>query len=73
MTMAERDYTVIIHPNAPEGGGGFVPLAPDLPGCMSNGETREEAARNASDTIRAWIDEAIHLGRAVPAPTQHVA
>ncbi|MBN8875777.1 MAG: type II toxin-antitoxin system HicB family antitoxin [Rhodospirillales bacterium] len=71
--MAERDYTVIIQPNAAEDGGGFVALVPDLPGCMSDGETREAAAWNASDAIFAWIEEAIRLGRVVPAPTQHVA
>lgn len=71
--VADRDYTVVIHPNPPEQGGGFVALVPDLPGCMSDGETREEAARNASDAILAWIEEASRLGRAVPTPTQRVA
>ena len=69
----ESEYTVVIQPNPPSDGGGFVALVPELPGCMSDGETREEAAANAADAIREWIDEATRLGREVPAPTQRVA
>ncbi|HWA92445.1 MAG TPA: type II toxin-antitoxin system HicB family antitoxin [Rhizomicrobium sp.] len=49
-----------------EDGGGFVASVPDLPGCMSDGATREEAARNIADAIAAWIEEATRLGRPVP-------
>ena len=35
-------YPVVIEPLAPEDGGGFVATVPDLPGCMSDGETPEE-------------------------------
>jgi antitoxin HicB len=54
----KREYPVVIEPLAPEDGGGFLATVPDLPGCMSDGETREEAARNISDAIRAWVEEA---------------
>jgi predicted RNase H-like HicB family nuclease len=37
---------------------------------MSDGETREEAARNVEDAIRCWIEEAIDTGRQVPTPTK---
>ncbi len=71
--MAEREYPVVIAPLAAEDGGGFLATVPDLPGCMSDGETREEAARNIADAIAAWIEEAKHLGRPVPEPSLHVA
>lgn len=71
--MEHRDYAVVIQPLPPEDGGGFVAIVPDLPGCMSDGESREEAARNAADAIAAWIEEAVKLGRAIPAPSHHVA
>jgi antitoxin HicB len=58
----------VIEPLPPEDGGGFVAYVPDLPGCMSDGATREEAARNVSDAIECWIEEAKRLGRAIPAP-----
>ena len=71
--MIESDYTVVIQPNPVVDGGGFVALVPDLPGCMSDGETREEAARNAADAISEWIDEAKRLGQEVPMPKLRVA
>ncbi len=72
--MAELDYAVIIEPLAREYGGGFVATVPDLPGCMSDGETAEQALANIRDAINAWIEEARALGRPVPAPSaRHVA
>ena len=66
--MREADYTVVIEPLSGEDGGGFVATVPDLPGCMSDGDTREEAARNIEDAIRCWLEEARALGRPVPSP-----
>ena len=62
------DAQIVIEPLPPEDGGGFVAYVPDLPGCMSDGETREEAAHNVSDAIECWIEEAKKLGRAIPPP-----
>jgi len=67
------DYSIVIQPLAPEDGGGFVALVPDLPGCMSDGPTREQAARNATDAISEWLHEASRLGRPIPKPSKHVA
>jgi antitoxin HicB len=66
--MRKPDYAVLIEPLPDEEGGGFLATVPDLPGCMSDGETREEAARNIEDAIACWIEEARAIGRAVPAP-----
>ena len=72
--MSKPDYPVMIEPLAAEDGGGFLATAPDLPGCMSDGETPEEALANVRDAITAWIEEARSLGRAVPKPShRHVA
>ena len=72
--MAKLDYPVLIEPLPPEDGGGFVATVPDLPGCMSDGETPEEALANVCDAVVAWIDEARALGRTVPKPSRrHVA
>ncbi len=38
-----ESYTHVISPLSPEEGGGFLISFPDLPGCMSDGETIEEA------------------------------
>ena len=66
--MRKPDYAVLIEPLPEEDGGGFLATVPDRPGCMSDGETREEAARNIEDAIACWIEEARAIGRAVPAP-----
>lgn len=72
--MTKLEYPVVIEPLAPEDGGGFVATVPDLPGCMSDGETPEEALANVRDAVAAWIDEAKALGRAIPRPSRrHVA
>ena len=66
--MRKPDYAVLIEPLSEEDGGGFLATVPDLPGCMSDGETREEAARNVEDAIACWLEEAEALGRAIPEP-----
>lgn len=66
--MTERDYPVMIAPLSEEDGGGYLATVPDLPGCKSDGSTREEAAHNIGDAIVQWIDEAQKLGREIPAP-----
>jgi antitoxin HicB len=71
--MEGRDYPVVIEPLSAKEGGGFVVTVPDLPGCMSDARTREEAVRNVEDAIAAWIEEARALGRPVPAPRRHLA
>ncbi len=68
--MRKHDYAILIEALSDEDGGGFMATAPDLPGCMSDGETREEAARNVEDAIECWIEEAIEMGRPVPAPSR---
>jgi len=65
-----HDYPVIIEALTSADGGGFLATVPDLLGCMSDGETREMAARNIEDAIASWIEEAKVLGRRVPAPTR---
>ena len=66
--MRKPDYAVLIEPLPEEDGGGFLATVPDLPGCMSDGDTREAAARNIEDAIVAWLEEARALGRDIPQP-----
>jgi predicted RNase H-like HicB family nuclease len=71
--MDRHDYPLIVEPLPGEEGGGYLALLPDLPGCMSNGATPEEAVRNVSDAILAWIEEARATGRPIPAPSRRLA
>jgi antitoxin HicB len=66
--MRKPEYAVVIEPLSEEDGGGFLATVPDLPGCMSDGDTREEAARNVEDAIVSWLEEARSVGRAIPEP-----
>jgi antitoxin HicB len=49
-----------------------VALVPDLPGCMSDGETPEEALANVRDAIAVWIEAARDLDRPIPRPSRHL-
>lgn len=42
--------------------GGFVVSYPDLPGCITCGETMEGAVANARDAKRAWLEAALEDG-----------
>ena len=63
----------MIEPLSAEDGGGFFATVPDLPGCMSDGETPEGALANVRDAIAAWIEGAIEMGPAIPEPTRRAA
>jgi antitoxin HicB len=67
------DYTVLISALGDEDGGGWLALVPDLPGCSSDGDTREEALHNVRDAIRQWIATAEKHGHPVPARNMFVS
>ncbi len=46
----------------------FVVEVPELPGCMADGATYQEAIANVQVVIQEWIETATELGRPVPAP-----
>ncbi|MEA2879033.1 MAG: antitoxin HicB [Hyphomicrobiales bacterium] len=71
--MKQLEYPVVVEPLPAEDGGGFVATVPDLPGCMSDGATPEEALTNVQDAISTWIEAAQDLGHAVPKPSRRLA
>ncbi len=46
----------------------FVVEVPELPGCMADGETYEQAVANARQIIEEWIETAREHGREIPPP-----
>lgn len=46
----------------------FVVEVPELPGCMADGSSYQEAVANAERVIQEWIDTAQEEGRPIPAP-----
>jgi antitoxin HicB len=52
------EYSVRIERLADSDGGGYLATVPDLPGCISDGETPEEALKNVQEAIASWIESA---------------
>ena len=46
----------------------YIVEVPELPGCMADGKTYEEAVKNAEKIIEEWIETAKELGRSIPQP-----
>lgn len=67
--MSQRHYTIILHPDTEE--GGYTVTVPALPGCVTQGETLEEAISMAKDAIRLHIESLIADGELVPEEREH--
>ena len=46
----------------------YVAEVPELPGCMADGETYQEALANAEVIIAEWLETAREVGRTIPEP-----
>ena len=46
----------------------FIVEVPELPGCLADGQTYQEAVANAETIIQEWIETAKDLGRSIPEP-----
>ena len=59
-------YEVIIYWSRED--AAFIAEVPELPGCMADGQTPQEALANAQVIMREWIETARELGRPIPEP-----
>lgn len=59
-------YKLEITPDTQE--SGFIAAYPDLPGCISCGDTVETAAANALDAKKAWFEAALEDGVTIREP-----
>ena len=59
-------YELIIYWS--EADGTYIAEVPELPGCMADGKSYQEAVSNAEIVIREWIETARELGRQIPPP-----
>ncbi|MCK5771290.1 type II toxin-antitoxin system HicB family antitoxin [Algiphilus sp.] len=64
-------YELIVYWSDPD--QSFVVEVPELPGCMADGATYEDAVANARQVIAEWIDTARELGRTIPEPKGRLA
>jgi predicted RNase H-like HicB family nuclease len=67
----DQKYEIIIFWSSED--NSFVAEVPELPGCMADGKTYQEALGNAQQIIDQWIETAAELGRAIPQPKGRLA
>ena len=65
--MASREFEVVL---AAEEGGGYSVSVPALPGCVSQGETREEALAMIREAIEAYLESLEAHGDSMPGPIE---
>ena len=66
--MTALEYPFITSVLSVAEGGGYLIEYPDLPGCMSDGKTIQEAVEKGRDAVRCWIETARSHGDEIPAP-----
>ena len=64
--IMKRPYRKVISGDAEEG---FLIQVPDLPGCMTVGETMEEAVSMLPEAMAGWLESVLLDGQTVPEPT----
>lgn len=67
MAAKSHEFEVVL---LPEEDGGFSVSVPALPGCHTQGETREEALEMAKDAIEGYLEVLEGEGRPLPLPAQ---
>jgi predicted RNase H-like HicB family nuclease len=56
-------YTVILQR---ESDGGYVATVPALPGCVSQGDSREEVMKNIEEAIELYLEDVRAAGEPIP-------
>ena len=61
-----KKYQIIIYWS--ENDLSFIAEVPELPGCIADGLSQQEALANVSEVMDNWIDTAKSLNRGIPIP-----
>jgi predicted RNase H-like HicB family nuclease len=61
-----RRYTVIVHEEPEEDGGGFWAVVEELPGCYASGDTLDELEKDVKEAIESHIAALREVGKPVP-------
>lgn len=69
--MSQIHYSMIIQWDSRD--NIFVVRVPELPGCVTHGETYEEAIKQGKDAIESWIMTAIADNEPLPPPKVYEA
>ena len=60
---SDMKYTVILEREAD---GGYVASMPVLPGCVSQGDTKQEVLENILDAMELYVEDCVAAGDPVP-------
>jgi antitoxin HicB len=63
----KREFEVVLQP---EDEGGFSVFVPGLPGCVSQGDTREEALAMIKEAIEGYLESLDAHGDPIPKPVE---
>jgi predicted RNase H-like HicB family nuclease len=63
MNCKTDKYRLTVRPLSKKEGGGYLVEYPEIPGCMSDGETVEEAIANGRDALRDCLEVFKESGR----------
>ncbi len=66
--LALAYHITIVHDSDDDGNEGFVAEVEELPGCVSQGSTPEEAVSSVYDAMAGWISVALDDARDIPEP-----
>lgn len=69
MNKSKYNYPISIRPLESEDGGGYLAEVPDLPGCIADGKTVNEALTEIASAIKSWIETAKEFGDPIPKPS----
>jgi len=61
-----RNYQIVLYWS--EEDKSFIAEVPELPGCMSDGSSYQEALQNVETIFDEWIETARDSGREIPEP-----
>ena len=62
--MNTQKYLIIIEPTETS----FSAYSPDLPGCITVGETVEQTRENMAEAIELYLEELAETGEIIPTP-----
>lgn len=70
----ELPYRIsLVFDRAEDGASGWVAEVEDLPGCLTQGATPEDAVNGVRDAMKGWISVALEDGRDVPEPRERAS
>jgi len=64
-----EEFRITVRPLSKEEGGGYLVEYPEIPGCMSDGESIEEAIANGREALRDCLEVFNESGRKAPRPS----